>query len=72
MQCEGVIGPCERTDASKRKSMTLYEGEDVKTDPVTLEQTLISDSGPVLCDDCYEAYVEHWSERWEEYYSGLL
>ena len=72
MKCEGTIGPCERTDAAKRKSMTMYEGEDVKTDPVTLEQTLIPDAGPVLCDGCYAAYVEYWSERWEEYYSGLL
>lgn len=72
MQCEGVMGKCERNDATKRKSMTLYEGEDVKTDPVTLKQTLIPDSGPVMCDDCYAAYVEYWSERWQEYYSGLL
>ena len=71
MKCEGILGPCGR-DTQKRKSMTLYEGVDVKTDMETLEQELIPDSGPVLCDECYAAYVGHWQAMWDEYYSGLL
>lgn len=27
---------------------------------------------PFLCPPCTEAYHDHWAERWEDYYSGLL
>lgn len=27
---------------------------------------------PDMCKDCSEAYYEHWSEMWSQYYGGLL
>jgi hypothetical protein len=27
---------------------------------------------PEMCDECYQEYVDHWRERWDEYWSMVL
>lgn len=64
MKCERCEK--EKPDVKKRSSMTLYQGEDWDLDEND-EPYLIKDSGPVLCDDCHEEYVDYWQMMWDEY-----
>jgi hypothetical protein len=62
-QCEGFHGPCDSIDVRSIPAMTAYhwdgEGEDPNRDRI-------------LCKECAEGYVEHWSDMWEDYWAGRL
>lgn len=56
--CEGFVGICNNK-GELRECRTRYADDEQNT-------------CPVLCNDCYEAYTEHWDWMWDQYYSGLL
>lgn len=57
------FGYCERCERwfvypKKRRQSTTYEND--------------SDNFTTCCMDCYLQGEEYWSERYEEYYRGLM
>ena len=55
--CTGFDSPCGKP-ARFRRQNTQYAEE-------------IS-NWVCMCDDCFDKNEEYWTDRWEEYYSGIL
>tara|TARA_Y100000034_G_scaffold121012_1_gene164707 strand:- start:510 stop:713 length:204 start_codon:yes stop_codon:yes gene_type:complete len=54
---------CGDGQAEPRPAMTAYHWDGKEEDP---------NRNLLLCDHCYQGYRDYWTERWAEYYSGLL
>jgi len=55
--CHGAEGPCFHL-GKKRRQATMYHND-------TLNWAF-------ACDSCMEIIDEHWQERWDEYWSGVI
>lgn len=65
--CEGFWGLCEsKKEATWIVSMTRYSW-DIDKKPIEDPNRDL-----FLCSDCEKEYNDHWQERWEDYYNGLL
>jgi len=67
VKCEYEDHPyCEcKGEIKIRKAMTAYHFEGVKNSPEDPNRDFTA------CEEHYEAYVEHWTEMWNEYYSSI-
>ena len=66
-QCEGSSVPCNnRKDVKWIPAMTRYYWD--------IDENSLSDPNRdlFLCHNCANEYVECWTERWNDYYSGVL
>lgn len=56
-QCDGFDGPCISIEAKERQCRTAYHWDGSEQNP---------NRTPILCDECAQAYEEHWNEMWAQ------